>query len=102
MNKLSTQELLKHQKSTLNCIFEEFCTENMWKKYNSSRKVQKTCPGTKQLENIKNQSFFLKIARNDVKDFDKLYIKFNLKRLKNRFLMNILMGLGFFIHPVPI
>ena len=36
------------------------------------------------------------MTKNDVEYVSKLYIKFCLNRLKNRFLMNIFLGLGFF------
>ena len=44
----------------------------------------------------------MKIAINDVEYVSKLYIKFYLKRLKNEFLMNIFLGLGFLLYTLYI
>ena len=41
----------------------------------------------------------MKIIKNDVEYVSKLYVKFCLNRLKNGFLINIFLGLGFFCAP---
>ena len=57
---------------------------------------KKQAPKLNSYRIFKTHYFFTKITINDVEYVSKLYIKFCLKKLKNEFLMNIFLGLGFF------
>ena len=68
----------------------------MFKRNYSPGKEQKPCFLIIQLQNFQKSLFYAKKkSRNDFENLRKLYTKIYLKRLKNEFLMNILLGLVF-------
>ena len=48
------------------------------------------------IEVLRTAFFLENYSKNDLESFSKLLIEFYLKKLKNEFLVNILLGLGFF------
>ena len=80
-------------------VFKESCAQNLCKKFMSLENWKKQAPQIKLSYRIlRNRYFFMKITIDDVEYVSKLYIKFCLKRLKNEFLMNILLELGFLLY----